>query len=163
MLILIGCNQPISNSKITYPLTLSSQQYIHKVIFINQKFKDFPLDTNSIELKLLESLKVNYNTKNKKALSLSITFISFKKNSQEFRTNFNVHNVLAVGAMLLTGHQSDTSAIDTNRMDVYHFTLDIKLDNQKSKLFIEINDPSNREELKKLFEKALISKIGEMF
>jgi len=162
-LLTIGCSKPVVNSQFTIPLSLSKSP-INSIVFLNSQYRQFTIDENLIESKLIKMIAVKNNISNKKPLKLSINLYALDKElSKELESTFNIHNTLAIATQLMTGYETDTSSIDSNRVKMYRFIINIKLnDILKSKLLIEIIDEDDVEKVKELFMQALLDKIEEI-
>ena len=117
------------------------------------------MDEKKIEERLLTIF--NRQSLNEKR-ELTINLIHIKKEIIKERSTLNIHNMVAVATMLTTRVLPDTSTIDSNKILKIRFVLDVILEEQTSKLFIEINDYSDNEALEELFKEELFQNIKKI-
>ena len=159
ILLFLGCSKPLTVSKWTQSLSLKKNLHISKVIFNNLEEEKFHLDEEKIEEKLLEIFNINH-LKQKKELTINL--INIKKEVIKEPSSLNIHNIVAVATMLTTRILPDTSTIDSNKVFKIRFVLNVILEEQKSKLFIEISDYGDDEALEALFKEELFQNIEEI-
>ena len=161
LLLITACSKPITSSKFTQTLSLSKNYYVEQITFNNLEDEKLHFNEKEIELKLLVRLQKK-DTKHQKAVKLILTLQCINNKDTQKKSSFNIHNIIAIATMLTTRVLPDTSTIDTNVVKQKLFILDVVMGEKKSKLFIEIDDYEDENELKQLFKKALYEKMEQI-
>jgi len=163
LVMLMGCSQPISKSKTTKPFNLPKNVFINHVTFNNLAHYPFSINEEKIEKRVIQHLRREQMGVSLKVRELTINLISIEEQKIDKKSSLSIHDIMETAIMITTGISVDSSRIDSNQMKKTIFILNLTLKNEKSKLFIEVSDYSDINELKELFEEALIHKIEEIF
>lgn len=162
LFIAIGCSQPLAIGKYTQPISLPNKVHIDEVIFNNSANDELTLDEKIIEKKLLNHIKKNQNSFDKKTAKLTIELLVIKDKNIQNEKKINLHNIFAVLALFTTGVLPDTSSIDKDEFKQKLFILKITLAKEETKLFIEVDNYKSKEELREVFKKELFHKVEEL-
>jgi hypothetical protein len=158
----IGCSKPIALGKYTQDISLTDNYFIQKVIFNNSADEVLSFDEKKIENQLLEKMKNKQKSFNQKPTLLKIELLAIKDKDIQNENSINIHNTFAILAMFTTRVLPDTSTIEKSKLKQKLFILKVSLEKKETKLFIEIDNYKNNQELKDLFKKELFHKIEEL-